>query len=395
MPVPPAGDLRVALAQGPEMKGLSNRFYTDTVHFEFERDELFAKTWACVGFGSDVPAAGDLVPVSLLGIPLILLRDRQGQLKVFHNVCSHRGMRLVDKPARCNTVIRCPYHSWAYDLDGALKATPKFGGPDSNNLNGFDRSAHGLREVRSAVWFDTVFVDLSGRAPTFETYIRPLRDRWRMFDESLIRHSGSDSSLKLSVNCNWKLAVENYCESYHLPWVHPGLNSYSKLEDHYNIIEDGAFAGQGSRAYKPALTADGLELPTFPDLPAAWRGAAEYVALFPNLLIGVHQDHVKAVRIEPLSAERTVEHMEIFYVGDAALADGYREVRAANLAAWCQVFQEDVFAVEGMQAGRRSPAFDGGLFSPVMDAATHCFHRWTAGRSAPPEGAGSRKIEVG
>jgi phenylpropionate dioxygenase-like ring-hydroxylating dioxygenase large terminal subunit len=362
------------------MRGLSNRFYTDSAHFEFERDELFAKTWACVGFGSDVPAAGDLVPVSLLGIPLILLRDRQGKLKVFHNVCSHRGMRLVDKPARCDTVIRCPYHSWAYDLDGALKATPKFGGPDSNSLNGFDRSAHGLREVRSAVWFDTVFVNVSGNAPSFEDHIQPLRERWRMFDESLIRHSGKDSSLKLSVNCNWKLAVENYCESYHLPWVHPGLNSYSKLEDHYNIIEDSTFAGQGSRAYKPALTADGLELPTFPDLPPAWRGAAEYVALFPNLLIGVHQDHVKAVRIEPVSAERTVEHMEIFYVGEAAMTDRYREVRAANLAAWCQVFQEDVFAVEGMQAGRRSPAFDGGLFSPVMDAATHCFHRWTAGR---------------
>jgi choline monooxygenase len=262
MPVPPAGDLRVALGQGPEMKGLSNRFYTDTAHFEFERDELFAKTWACVGFGSDVPAPGDLVPVSLLGIPLILLRDRQGRLKVFHNVCSHRGMTLVDRPARCDTVIRCPYHSWAYDLDGALKATPKFGGPDSNNLNGFDRSAHGLREVRSAVWFDTVFVDLSGRASSFDDHMRPLHGRWGMFDETLIRHSGKDSSLKLSVNCNWKLAVENYCESYHLPWVHPGLNSYSRLEDHYNIIQDGAFAGQGSRAYKPALTADGLELPS-------------------------------------------------------------------------------------------------------------------------------------
>ena len=379
MPVPPVGDPRVVLAQGPEMRGLSNRFYTDAACFEFERDQLFAKTWACIGFGSDVPAPGDLVPVSLLGIPLILLRDKLGKLRVFHNVCSHRGMTLVTKPGHCDGVIRCPYHSWAYDLDGALRATPKFGGPESNNLNGFDRSAHGLREVRSAVWFDALFVDLSGRAASFDEHIRPLRERWRMFDESLMRHGGKDSSLKLAVNCNWKLAVENYCESYHLPWVHPGLNSYSRLEDHYNIL-DGDFAGQGSRAYKPALTADGTQLPVFPELPENWRGGAEYVALFPNLLIGVHQDHVKIVRIEPVSPERTVEHLEIYYVGDAALADRYREVRVANLAAWRQVFQEDVFAVEGMQAGRRSPAFDGGLFSPVMDAATHCFHRWAADR---------------
>ena len=127
--------------------------------------------------------------------------------------------------------------------------------------------------------------------------------------------------------------------------------------------------------------------PVFPALPEAWRGsAAEYVALFPNLLIGIHQDHVKSVRIEPLSADRSIEHLEIYYVGDEALDERYRQVRAANLAAWCQVFQEDVFAVEGMQQGRRSPAFDGGLFSPVMDAATHCFHRWAADRYAAAEG---------
>jgi choline monooxygenase len=386
MPVPPMGDPGVALAQGSETNGLSNRFYTETACFEFERDHLFARTWACIGFGAEVPAPGDMAPVSLLGIPLILLRDRQGKLRVFHNVCSHRGMTLVSKPAHCDTVIRCPYHSWAYDLDGALRATPKFGGPDCNQLNGFDRAAHGLREVRSAVWFDAVFVDISGRAAPFEAHIRPLAERWRCFDERLVRHGGKDSSLQLAVNCNWKLAVENYCEAYHLPWVHPGLNSYSRLEDHYNIVE-GDFAGQGSRAYRPALTADGTQLPAFPDLPDVWRGAAEYVALFPNLLIGIHQDHVKAVRLEPVSPERTIEHLELYYVGDAALAERYREVRAANLAAWRQVFQEDVFAVEGMQAGRRSPAFDGGLFSPVMDAATHCFHRWAADRYGAAEGS--------
>jgi choline monooxygenase len=386
MPVPPVGDLRVVPAQGLEMRGLSNRFYTDAACFEFERDHLFAKTWTCIGFGCDVPAPGDVAPVTLLGIPLILVRDKRGKLRVYHNVCSHRGMTLVEKPKHCEGVIRCPYHSWAYDLDGALRATPKFGGPETNNVNGFDRSAHGLREVRAAVWFDAVFVDLSSKAPPFEQHIAPLGKRWAMFDESLIRHGGSDSSLKLQVNCNWKLAVENYCEAYHLPWVHPGLNSYSRLEDHYNIMEERSFAGQGSRAYKPALTSDGTKLPAFPDLPEAWHGSAEYVALFPNLLIGIHQDHVKSVRIEPLSADRSIEHLEIYYVGDEALDERYRQVRAANLAAWCQVFQEDVFAVEGMQQGRRSPAFDGGLFSPVMDAATHCFHRGAADRYAAAEG---------
>jgi choline monooxygenase len=93
------------------------------------------------------------------------------------------------------------------------------------------------------------------------------------------------------VACNWKLAVENYCESYHLPWVHPGLNSYSRLEDHYNIVAPRSFSGQGTTVYAPAL--GDAAFPDFPGLPAKWDTAAEYVALYPNVLFGVHRDHTR------------------------------------------------------------------------------------------------------
>jgi choline monooxygenase len=225
-----------------------------------------------------------------------------------------------------------------------------------------------------------VFVNISGQAADFSTYTAPLAERWSMFDESLIRHSGPDSSTTFNVNCNWKLAVENYCEAYHLPWVHPALNSYSRLEDHYNINEWDSFAGQGSRVYRPNLTDTGEELPNFPGLPTQFRGGAEYAALFPNVLLGVHQDHFMAVRLEPVGVSRTVEHLELYYVGDQALDDAYAPIRSANLRAWKQVFAEDVGVVERMQRGRASPAFDGGVFSPVMDVPTHCFHKWAAQR---------------
>jgi phenylpropionate dioxygenase-like ring-hydroxylating dioxygenase large terminal subunit len=287
-------------------------------------------------------------------------------------------MILVDEPRRIKSVIRCPYHSWCYGLDGALKTTPHVGGAGHNADPAIDRSRLGLREVRSAVWFDVIFVDLSGSAPAFETVIAPLAHRWRAFDQRLLCHAGPDVSFKLEVGCNWKLAVENYCESYHLPWVHPGLNSYSRLEDHENIVEPGHFAGQLTHVYNPRLSEDGRRFPDFPDLAEAWRTRADYVALFPNLLLGLHRDHFYAIRLEPIGVDRTVEHVEIYVTDPRALAGDMADLRLKLRDMWRDIFIEDVFVVEGMQRGRASPAFEGGVFSPVMDEATHAFHHWVA-----------------
>lgn len=365
-----------------EARGLPNEAYTAEDFSRFERDHLFAGTWTCIGVASDVPGPGDVKPVNLLGIPLILLRDGEGGVRVFHNVCSHRGHELVSEPCTLRGALRCPYHSWAYGLDGRLRGTPHIGGPGKKDCAGFDRSRHGLKPVRVAVWFDAVFVNLSGDAPPLEEQVAPLAERWSAFDGSLLRHGGPDSRISFEIACNWKLVVENYCEAYHLPWIHPGLNSYSRLEDHYNIVMDGRFAGQGSTTFAARLTEDGPVLPNFPELPAAWDRRAEYVALFPNLLIGVHRDHVFIVHIEPLAADRTLEHIHIYYLGDAPLGDAYAAVRATNSATWRGIFAEDLGVVEAMQRGRASPAFDGGVFSPVMDQPTHCFHRWIAGALA-------------
>ncbi|MGF1610645.1 MAG: aromatic ring-hydroxylating dioxygenase subunit alpha [Kiloniellales bacterium] len=365
-----------------QASGLPNQAYTSADYALFERDHLLAHTWTCIGTGASIAGPGDARPLSLMGLPLLLLRDHQSTIKVFHNVCSHRGMELLSAPAKLGKGIRCPYHSWVYDLDGRLRATPHLGGPGQRHCDGFQPQRHGLRAVRSAVWFDQVFVDLSGTAPPFDEFVAPLAARWAAFDPALLRHGGDDSRFTIELQCNWKLAVENYCEAYHLPWVHPGLNSYSRLEDHYNIMFDDRFSGQGSRVYNPRLAAEGPDFPHFPGLPTEWNKQAEYIALYPNLLLGVHRDHIYAVRIEPLGPDRTREHFEIYYVGEMPLDEAYRARRVANAAAWRQVFEEDRGVVEGMQRGRASPAFSGGAFSPAMDGPTHCFHRWVAGQLA-------------
>jgi len=372
--------LQRALKPIGDASGLPNEAYTSETFTAVERDQVLARGWTAIGVGRWIPEPGDLRPVKLVGLPLLMVRDRDGAVQVFHNVCSHRGVELVSQPCRSKGLIRCPYHSWSYSLDGALKATPFIGGPGTRDCEGFDRARHGLKAVRSAVWCDTVFVDLSGEAEDFDTYIAPLAERWQAFDTSRLRHGGADSAFTIELNCNWKLAVENYCEAYHLPWIHPGLNQYSRLEDHYNIAATGHMAGQGSTTYRPTLSDDGRAFPEHPDLPESWQGGAEYLALFPNVLFGIHADHFYSVVLEPLAPDRTREHFEIYYFDDRALGDDFADLRATNTRQWRGIFEEDRGVVEGMQAGRASPAFGGGVFSPVMDGPTHCFHHWMAGR---------------
>lgn len=365
--------------------GLPNVAYTDQNHFEYERDQVVAKSWAALVFTDVVGEKPFAYPTEFMGLPLLVTRDRSGVLHVFHNVCSHRGMKLVAEPTEIQGVIRCPYHSWTYDAAGQLKGTPHIGGVGKHQCEGFRCEDNGLKEVRSAAWMGMVFINLSGDAPDFMESIDALRVRTEEFigkdGWSQIHPGASGSKFSLEVNCNWKLAVENYCESYHLPWVHPALNSYSRLEDHYNVIGYQNFSGQGSLAYRLADVA-GTKLPQFPAWPQDRLHNAEYYSLYPNVLLGFQADHAFAIILTPLDARHTREELRVFYVGEGATSDSYQASRAAQLEAWGVVFKEDVFAVEGMQSGRASPGYQGGVFSPELDQPTHHFHAWVAGKLA-------------
>ncbi|MEL6959562.1 MAG: SRPBCC family protein, partial [Pseudomonadota bacterium] len=249
------------------------------------------------------------------------------------------------------------------------------GGPGHNTHEAIVKDDLGLIEVRSHIWRDVVFVNLSGDAPAFEDVHGALLHRWREHETPLF-HGGADSHFTLDVKTNWKLAVENYCESYHLPWVHPGLNSYSRLEDHYNIEEYGAYSGQGTLVYRQMTDANGQTFPDFDGLSSFWDEGAEYIALYPNVLLGAQRDHAFAIVLEPAAHNQTREHIHLYY----AQPDTDPGMRAENAALWKTVFEEDIGVVEGMQRGRAAPGFDGGRFSPAMDSPTHCFHDWVAAR---------------
>ncbi len=372
--------VRKPLAQA---QGMPNAAYDDPALFEVERDHILGKTWAGLAFVSELPKKGYANPVDFMGLPLLLMRNKSGEINVFHNVCSHRGMILFTGETEIVGSVRCPYHSWTYDLDGNLKGTPHIGGVGVHKVEGFECSKHNLRTVRSAQWNGMIFINLSNDAPEFADFIAPLEARWEVFAGKgglqQLQVAPSGSSMELTVKANWKLAVENYCEAYHLPWVHPGLNSYSPLDQHYNIVLNQDMSGQGSLNYSFADVA-GAPLPQFADWPQEKTRHAEYISLYPNVLLGVQADHFFSIILQPQANNLTLEKLELSYVGDEACGEAFAANREAVLEGWRVVFEEDIFAVEGMQNGRKSPAFEGGVFSPVLDDPTHHFHCWVADR---------------
>ena len=366
-----------------EANGLPNECYLNDEYFKIEREKVFFDNWIVVGVSSSVPETGDAKPFNLMGIPLLILRDKNNKIRVFHNVCSHRGMILLNKECKLKNTIRCPYHSWSYNFNGELIATPHVGGMNIHEADGFIKSKSNLKEVSSYVWMDLIFINVNKNKKDFEESIDPLEKQWSKFiskeDQKLIRHAGDFGYFNMEVKSNWKFAIENYCESYHLPWVHPELNRVSNLKDHYHIEDlTETFSGQGSNKYSQQFDGN-KKLSTFPNWPSDLYQNSEYISLFPNVMLGIHVDHFYAFWLEPLSNNNTREHFEMYYVGDeSASSDEYKEIRKKNFAFWQEVMNEDVAAIEGMQRGRSSLAYNGGNFSPVMDTPTLMFHKWVA-----------------
>ena len=356
--------------------GLPNSHYVDESIFQKEKEILLFNKWTGVAFSKDIPNNGDALPINFLGFPLLVVRNQEGEVVVFQNICRHRGMILVDEKKNIRGTIRCPYHSWSYNLDGNLRATPHVGGPGQNAHEDINKKELGLTKINSTVYLGVIFVNISGNADPFEKVNRNLLSRWCEFDKSLF-YSNTDSSFILELNCNWKLAVENYCESYHLPWVHPELNIISKLEDHYNIQKKNEFSGQGSYVYRQ-IEDKGKVFYDFDGLSSKWNEGAEYIAVYPNVLLGVHRDHIFSIILEPINKEFTREHVAIFYAKKESTGVTFSRLRKQNFSFWKSVLKEDIFVVEGMQKGRHGKFFDGGRFSPIMDGPTHNFHNWVA-----------------
>jgi choline monooxygenase len=367
--LPVTQDMVAALDRPTELaENLPREAYTDPDFFQLEIERVFGRNWTYVGAAGEMPNPGDAIPLQLGDMPIVLVRQRDGAVKAFHNICRHRGPILVREPARAQSALICPYHAWSYDLDGELKRTPAYMGSGRHDSGPLDKSCMGLKEIRCDIWRDGVFINLSGDAGPLADVYAPLEQRWAHHDLSLLRYGGSQ---RLRINGNWKLAMENFQEGYHLPMTHPFLNSLSSLENHYSVVEP-AYQGQGSHYYDTVEAGHG-DLPNFPELPEYWKHRAEYPAVLPNLMFGMHPDHFLFFGVIPLSPTVTEEVFHFYFIGDAALEEQHTAMRERVMSNLQSINSEDIDIVESMQAGRHSPGFVKGPFSPYQEATLHQF----------------------
>ncbi len=345
---------------GPIATGLPSTAYTSEEFFALEKAKLFHDSWVFVGFAHELDKPGDAIPVSVAGRPLLLVRNDACEIKAFHNVCRHRCLKLVDEPCNVGRVLRCPYHSWTYSLDGELKLTPYFGGREPRQVpEGFDRKSRGLVPVRIAVWHDWMFVNLCGSAPDFDDYVAPLARWLKDIDFDRVKHL---VTIDLGeVRANWKLLIENFIEPYHVQFVHSSTTD-QPLSDHYTVDEAGCLGS----AIDVSRTSDE---PTRDDTLSV---SSRYLTLFPNFVLGRYFPDQIGVHLNvPAAADRTYQRRAI-YATDVDTAAAAEAEKLAKL--WRDVHKEDHAMCERLQAGRASDvAMDGGVLSPVWENSVRSF----------------------
>ncbi|MEM7224194.1 MAG: aromatic ring-hydroxylating dioxygenase subunit alpha [Pseudomonadota bacterium] len=348
--------------EGGLARGLPGFAYSDQAFWRHETESLFQSSWVFAGFVHELSRPGDVVPVAVGGRPVVLVRDKQGTIRAFHNVCRHRCLKLVDKPGNAGAMIRCPYHAWSYSFDGQLRATPYFGGPENRPPDGFAAENHGLRPVRSAIWHDWIFVNLDGAAAELSDYVAPLARRMEGIDfAKLVPVATLDFG---EVRTNWKFLMENFIEPYHVQFVHKTTTDQPLL-DHYTVV-DGPCVGSAVDITKSKNDARVQQ--------NALAVTSRYLTLFPNFIIGVYEpDQIGVYLNVPLDAERTLQKRAIYTLNGKGLSDPEAE---ALKSLWWAVHKEDHEMCERLQEGRRSEvSADGGVLSPHWENSVRCFQQ--------------------
>lgn len=197
---------------GPSL-GLAAHDYNDPQTFELDKTKIFYRTWHCAGHVSELAEPGCYVTAQIVDEEVFVVRDAEGRLRAFHNVCRHRGHPLLEGRGRCGAAIVCPYHAWRYRLDGRLD---RAGAADAKAL---EDAKIGLKPVRLEVFCGLVFVNLDEKAASLESQIGHVRDSIESFvpEPSALRFV---CEARIEHDCNWKISVENYNECYHCPTVH-------------------------------------------------------------------------------------------------------------------------------------------------------------------------------
>jgi choline monooxygenase len=362
---------------------LTPEAYTSEAFFAVERERVFASGWVAAGPSAAVRNPGELLVADIAGRSVIVVRGLDGELRAFYNSCRHRGTRLLPPgPGRVKRSIRCPYHSWAYSLNGSCMGTPLFEGSeipddqravfDMDGVAAFDKADYGLLEVRAECWGPLALVCLDDDAPSLSDHLGDLPRRtagYRLDEWEIAR------TAHYEVDANYKLLGENFMEYYHLPWVHPGLVKVSPIEAHHRWQGGGMYTGMCTNPIAADSEQGGWQvgLPAISGLGESDASSARFIWLFPNVAINVLPNHLFLIHADPLGPAGTRETTYLLIHPESA-SDARSEEAVDRLAAfWDEVNREDIEIVERVQQGLATTPFPGGRLCYRFEEPLHRF----------------------
>jgi len=374
--------LEPVLAPLGESRTLPAVAYTSEEVLAWEEEHFFERSWVCVGRAAQLVRPGDQAAVRIGSEGVLLVRDDEGVLRGFFNVCRHRGHELLAcGSSATQRVIKCPYHAWVYGLDGSLRGSPRF-----SHLSLTDPVREGLVPARVAEWHGWAFVNASGDAPELAEHVGNL-------DGLLGPYGPGDlipgATHEYEVAANWKAIVENYHECYHCPQIHPELCLVTPPSSGESFETTGMWVGGSMdlKAHADTMSISGRSgARPLPGLAAAQLRQVFYFGLFPNLLISPHPDYVMTHRVTPTSSGRTRIECQWLFPPELVQSEGFDASYAVEF--WDITNRQDWRACESVQRGMSSRGYRQGPLAMEEDNVhqflTMVAQGYLSGRPAHP-----------
>jgi choline monooxygenase len=343
-----ASDLEVSPLERAET--IPSTWYSDPAFHRLDLDAVIARSWQVVGDLGQLANPGDCIVGDVAGEPVIVVRDKDGEIHSFYNVCRHRGGPLAVKDGNVS-MLKCLYHGWTYRLDGMLRGVPHW-----DRVELFDKKDYGLVPVRHAVWEGQIFVSLDPAQP-IESSFAGIRERVAPMQLASLKFA---RRADYDVRCNWKVYVDNFLEGYHVPHVHPEL---VKLYDFQSYRTD----------VFPTYSLQHSPLSADENIYSNGTGEALYYQVFPNYMLNILPNRLQTNVVVPVAPDRCKVIFRYYYA-DVASAGARRKIEE-DLAYSDKVQQEDIEICERVQQGLQSRAYDRGRFSVQFENAVYHFQK--------------------
>ncbi len=360
--------LRTTETFAPGSLSLPGRYYTGQDVFAAEREAIFAKSWTWVGRAEDIENEGDFFLTRIAEESVIVLRDHDGCVRAFYNVCRHRGtVMCVDEKGTLPGRLRCPYHGWTYDLTGRLTVAPLM-----EEVPDFDAGKYPLRPVPVEVCDGFIFITLAEQAEPFGEAVGAHFAAFRPWGLNELRTA---RRIDYDVAANWKIIIENYSECYHCSLVHPEFSRKVHPRSGRNDAFEGPLLGgfMDLKAGAASLTRTGaLCGPILGSVSGEDLGRVYFYALFPTMTISLHPDYVMTFALRPVDVGRTTVRCEWLFPKDAVLEDSCLPDEAVEF--WDRTNQEDWRMCALLQQGVASRSYRPSPLSST-ESLLAAFHR--------------------